>query len=187
MKQPTSSMQADSDDGPPNFDALTPIGDLVAGERTRDDFFDAVLGLDAPATAGEVADRAGHGVDAAREYLAWFERLGVVIKITESPATYERNDAYLRWRRVQRLQHEYTTEELLDTLGTATENAESYAAEFDATVPADVSIADHAAATDQSVEEVWDTLTAWRTARRQVDLLERAITVADTAEQQSAV
>jgi len=38
MKQPESSLRADSDEEPPDFDALTPIDDLVAGERTRDDF-----------------------------------------------------------------------------------------------------------------------------------------------------
>lgn len=187
MEQPHASMRADSDEQPPDFDALVPIDDLVAGERTRDDFFDAVLGLDTPSTASEVADRAGHGVDAAREYLAWFERLGVVTKVSESPATYERNAAYLAWRRVQRLQREYTTDELLDQLQIATEATEEYAAEFDAATPDEVSIASHAAATDQSVETVWETLSAWRTARRRIDLLERALAVADTADQQSAV
>jgi len=187
MKQPKSSLRANSDKKPPDFDALTAIDDLVAGERTRDDFFDAVLGLNEPATAGEVADRAGHGVDAAREYLAWFERLGVVTKVTESPATYERNAAYLEWRRVQRLQREYTTDKLLTQLQTATEAAEEYAAEFDAAAPDDVSIADYAADTDQSVEAVWETLSAWKTAHRRIDLLERAIMAADATEQQSAV
>lgn len=187
MKQPNSSLRADSDEEPPDFDALTPIDELVSGERTRDDFFDAVLGLNEPATAGEVADHAGHGVDAAREYLTWFERLGVVTKVTDSPATYERNNSYLRWRRVQRLQQEYTAEELLDQLRTATETADSYAAEFDAAAPDEVSITDHAAVTDQSVEAVWETLTAWRTARRRIDILEQAITAADATDQQSAV
>jgi len=110
-----------------------------------------------------------------------------VTKVTDSPVTYERNDSYLRWRRVQRLQQEYTAEELLDQLRTATETADSAATEFDAAAPDEVSITDYAAATDQSVDKVWERLTAWRTARRRIDLLERAITAADAAEQQSAV
>jgi len=56
-------------DGPPDFGALTPPDEVVRGNRTRDDFFDAVLGLDEPAPASEVAELAGRGVDAAREYL----------------------------------------------------------------------------------------------------------------------
>jgi len=79
-------------------------------------FFDAVLALDSPATANDVAELAGHGVDAAREYLDWFERMGIVTQVTESPATYERNQEYLNWRRVQKLRQEYATEELLDLL-----------------------------------------------------------------------
>lgn len=187
MKEPSASVTADGDKPTPAFDTLTPIDELTRGERTRDDFFDAVIGLDSPATASEVADRAGHGVDAAREYLAWFERLGVVTKVTESPATYERNTAYLRWRRIQRLQTEYTTDELLAQLQTATEADEKYATEFDTDTPDSVSIAGYAADTDQSVETVWETLSAWKTARRRIDLLERAIVAADAAEQQSAV
>jgi len=75
----------------PTSRALTPPEELVCGDRTRDDFFDAVLALDSPATANDVAELAGHGVDAAREYLDWFERMGIVTQVTESPATYERN------------------------------------------------------------------------------------------------
>lgn len=187
MKEPSASVTADGDEPSPDFDALTPIHKLTRGERTRDDFFDAVLGLDTPATASEVAERAGHGVDAAREYLAWFERLGVVTKVTDSPVTYERNTAYLRWRRIQRLQTEYTTDELLAQLQTVSEAAEEYTEKFDADTPEAVSIASQAADTDQSVEAVWETLSAWQTARRRIDLLERAITAADTADQQSAV
>jgi hypothetical protein len=105
MEEPDADRRADPDERAerPDFDALTPPDDLVRGKRTRDDFFDAVLGLDSPATASEVAERAGHGVDAAREYLEWFERLGVVTRITETPATYERNQAYLNCRPVQSL------------------------------------------------------------------------------------
>jgi hypothetical protein len=72
MEEPRPELEADTDErrDMPDFDALIPPEGLVSGDRTRDDFFDAVLGLDSPATAGEVADLAGHGIDAAREYLS---------------------------------------------------------------------------------------------------------------------
>jgi len=178
MEEPRSDLKADVAEGvePPDFDALTSPEDLVRGERTRDDFFDAVLGLDSPATASDVADLAGHGVDAAREYLEWFERLGIVTQVTESPATYERNQAYLNWRRVQTLRARYATEELLDFLKTESERVETLAGEFDVTSPDEVSISQYAAETDHSIEEVWERLSAWKTARRRVTLLERALT-----------
>lgn len=178
MDDPRSDLKTDSDDRaePPDFEALTPPADLVRGERTRDDFFDAVLGLTSPATASDVAERAGHGVDAAREYLDWFERMGIVTQVTDSPATYERNQAYLNWRRVHTLREEYTTEELLDLLQTQAERAEALANEFGVESPDAISIAQYAAETDQSIEAVWERLTAWKTARRRVRLLDRALT-----------
>jgi len=176
MEDPGSDIQADTDERVPNFDALTPPEEVVRGDRTRDDFFDAVLGLDDPATASEVAERAGHGVDAAREYLDWFERMGIVTKVTDSPATYERNQEYLNWRRVQTLRREYTTEELLDLLRSESERADALAAEFDAESPTGVSITQYAAASDQSIEAVWEQLSSWETALRRVSLLERALT-----------
>jgi len=191
MDDPRSDLTASQDEQSeaPDFDALTPPSELVGGDRTRDDFLDAVLGLDAPATAGDVADRAGHGVDAAREYLEWFERLGIVTQVTESPATYERNQEYLNWRRVQTLRTEYTTDELLDHLQTEADRVEKFKSEFAATSPDNVSIASHAAKTDRPIEEVWERLSAWRTARRRMSLLERALTTAsdDTADSRSAV
>ena len=101
MKEPRPELTADADErrDPPDFDALVPPEELVSGDRTRDDFFDAVLGLDSPGTAGEIADLAGHGVDAAREYLEWFERMGIVTQVTDAPATYERNQECSHRRR----------------------------------------------------------------------------------------
>ena len=177
MDEPRSDLKADAGEraDAPDFDGLTPPEELVRGDRTRDDFFDAVLGLDSPATVSKVAELAGHGVDAAREYLEWFERMGIVIQVTESPATYERNQEYLNWRRVQRLRKEYASEELLDLLETESERAKKLEQEFDATSPDEVSITHHAEATDQSIEAVWERLSTWRTARRRVALLERAL------------
>ena len=171
----TEQMADDGDRNRPDFDALAPSESVVRGERTRDDFFDAALAIDKPATASEVADLAGRGVDAAREYLAWFERLGVVTRVTDSPATYRRNQAYLDWRRVQRIREEHTSDRLVELLETETERAAEYADRFDAESPDDVSITAHASATDRSVEAVWEDLSTWRTARRRIGLLERAL------------
>jgi len=175
MEEPRKEGSPGAPDEVPDFDALTPPGELVRGDRTRDDFFDAVLTLTSPATATDVAERAGHGVDAAREYLDWFERMGIVTQVTESPATYRRNQAYLNWRRVQTLRDEYATEELLDLLKTETERADTLKAEFGAELPERISITEYASEADQSIEAVWERLSAWHTARRRVALLERAL------------
>lgn len=178
MEEPRRELRANADERAeaPDFDALTPIEELVRGDRTRDDFFDAVLGLDSPATAGDVAELAGRSVDAAREYLEWFERMGIVTQVTESPATYERNQSYLNWRRVQRLRKNHTPEELLEHLKTESKRAAELADEFGTETPSEILISEYALATDQSIEDVWERLSSWNTARRRVTLLERALT-----------
>lgn len=113
--------------------------------------------------------------------------MGIVTQVTESPATYERNQEYLNWRRVQTLRKEYTTKALLDLLESEVERTETFEGEFDATSPDAVSIAQYAEETDRSIEAVWEQLSAWRTARRRVMLLERALATGDSADLQSAV
>lgn len=159
----------------PDFDALVSPEELVRGNRTRDDFLDAVLGLDSPATIDEIANHADHGRDAAKEYLEWFDRMGIVTRVTNSPVTYERNQEYLIWRQVQQLREQYTIDDLLEFLQTETEQDEIYRETFDAESPATVSISAHAADTDRSIESVWDALSAWKTTRRRITLLERAL------------
>ena len=191
MEEPSAEIRQDSEkeDDRRDFGALTSPEEAVRGDRTRDDFFDAVLGLDEPATASEVAELAGRGVDAAREYLEWFERLGIVTQVTETPATYRRNQEYLNWRRVQHLQKEYSPDELVTFLKTETEREEIYSERFDAESPDAVSITATASATGQSVQDVWEDVSAWKTTRRRITLLERALTKrrGDAANERTAV
>ena len=177
MEDPRPELTADADErrDAPDFDVLVPPDELVSGDRTRDDFLDAVLGLDRPATTSEVADLAGHGVDAAREYLEWFERMGIVTQVTDSPATYERNREYLNWRRVQQLRNQYDDDELLGFLEDAAGRDQSFAETFDVGSPDAVAITGHAADTGRSVEAVWQDVSAWKTTRRRIRLLERAL------------
>lgn len=189
MDEPRSDLKANDHTVPPDFDALTPPEELVRGNRTRDDFFDAILELNTPTTVSDIADHAGHGADAAREYLEWFERMGIVTRVTESPITYKRNQEYLNWRRVQRLQKQYATDELLKFLSAETERDEEYTNMFDVDSPDTVSIAGHASQTDRSVAAVWEDVSAWKTTRRRISLLERALKAdsGDSAEEQPAI
>lgn len=191
MEEPRPDLTAEDEEREelPDFDDLVSPEALVRGERTRDDFFDAVLGLHSPATAAEVADRAGHGIDAAREYLEWFERMGIVTRVTDSPATYERNQEYLNWRRVQRLRDGYDEDELLEFLKAAAERDDSFAEAFGVDAPDDVAITAYASDVGRSVESVWEDVSTWKTIRRRIALLERALQPGadDTADQRPVV
>lgn len=187
MDEPRPDLKAGEEEVSPDFDALTSPEALVRGERTRDDFFDAVLQLDTPATVGDVAELADHGTDAAREYLDWYERMGIVTQVTESPATYRLNREYLTWRRVQRVKEAYDPGELVEFLEAASERDQEYAEEFGTDSPEEVSPAERAAESGESIEEVWEALSAWKTTRRRVDILERAMVDADSSGRRHSV
>lgn len=190
MEEPRPELRADAAEraDSPDFDALSDPSELVRGERTRDDFFDAVLGLAEPTLVSEVAERAGRGVDAAREYLEWFERMGIVTQVTDSPATYQRNQSYLNWRRVQTLRDEYSTEALLDFLEAEMDRIDAFVETYEVSSPDAVSISTEMTESDRSLESIWEDLSEWRTARRHVLLLERALSSErETGDRQAAV
>lgn len=189
MKAPRDDHKAGVDERsePPDFDALTPPAELVRGDRTRDNFFDAVLGLTTPSTVEEVAERADHGRDAAREYLEWFEGMGVVTRVSDSPRTYKRNGAYFTWRRAHQLREEYSTEKLLSLLATETDRDEAFRETFGVSSPSTISISEHATETNQSVESVWSELSDWQTTRRRIELLETALRSPSEESTQSTV
>ncbi|GAA0254441.1 DUF7342 family protein [Haladaptatus pallidirubidus] len=72
---------------------------------------------------------------------------------------------------------------------TETERAETLAGKFDVASPTEVSLSNHATDTGQSVEEVWEDISAWKSSRCQITLLERALTTdsGDAACQRTAV
>lgn len=182
MKEPADDLKAapEDRDAAPDFDALTPPEDLVRGERTRDDFFDAVLQLTEPATVDEVADLADHGPDAAREYLEWFDRMGIVKRVGSNPAMYRRSDEYLLWRRAERLRERYDPGEIADMLATEVDRADEFEATFGVSTPDAVRVSSYATETDQSIEAVWTRLCEWQTTQRRIDLLERALSTDDS-------
>lgn len=181
MDEPDTTLRADSEErsDAPDFDALVSLDELVSGDRTRDDFFDAVLQLDDPATVEEVAKLADHGRDAAREYLEWFVRMGIVKQVGDSPATYRLNREYLTWRRVQRIRDEHDPEELIKHFEVETKRERDFASQFGVERPGQVRLSEYTETTDTSIEDAWMQLSAWRTTRRRITLLERALATTD--------
>ncbi|MEF8839999.1 MAG: hypothetical protein V5A62_00030 [Haloarculaceae archaeon] len=95
--------------------------------------------------------------------------------VTDSPATYERNQEYLNRRRVQRLREQYNADELLEFLTAAAEREDSFAEAFGVDAPDEVAITAYASGAGRSVESVWEDLSTWKTIRRRIALLERAL------------
>lgn len=160
----------DADEEPPDFDDWRPPEDVVSSGPTRERLLDVVLALRDPTKVSEVADRASCGTETARDYLEWFETMGIVRRVGERPARYERNDAYLRWRRVERVRRTHTEAEIVDALASTVDAIERYRDEFDADAPEDVSLLD----ADRDVEAVWEAVARWQTLERRAEVLDAA-------------
>ncbi|QGX94790.1 transcriptional regulator [Haloplanus rallus] len=152
-------------DGPPPFDR--PFDD----EDTKQRVYGAILHAREPMTAAEIAERADCSTESARTHLAFYADLGIVIHHDGRPARYERNDDYFKWRRVNKLAHDHTVEELQARVSELTNQIESYRDEYDADSPADVNVLAYDA---EAVDDVYADLGAWATAIEERRFHERA-------------
>lgn len=172
---PEDVRQAAADEEAPDFDAWDDPADLVSGDRTRDDFLDVALQLREPTPIGEIAECAGRGADAAREYMEFFESIGIVRSFSGRPTRYQVNRNYLRWRRVERLRNEYTESELIERLTEMNDLVETYRDQFDASSPGDVSLTGYVDESRRDTESVWNDLSDWKSAEVRRGLLEAAL------------
>lgn len=164
----------DGEESPPNFDSLTSPESLLKGGPIRERLLDVVVGLRRPTKVSTIADRADCDTETAREYLRWFDEMGTVQRHDGRPVRYERNDAYFRWRRIDRLRNEYTEQEIVDMLTDVLEQIDTYRKQFGATHPDEVSLVDATREQDLSTEAAWEALSQWETRERQATLLDAA-------------
>lgn len=131
---PKSNDTPSSDhDGPPAFDPV--FEDASAEERV----YAVVLQIREPTPVSELTERADCDRATARKYLDWFAELSIVTKYnTQQPVTYERNEAYFEWRRINEIAQEYTIDELRDRVGTIRDRILTYQETYNATTPSTV-------------------------------------------------
>lgn len=161
---------ADPDEEPPDFYDWAPPEEVVSDQPTRERLLDVVLQLREPAKVSEVADRATCGTETARDYLEWFASMGIARQVDDSPARYERNEEYLRWRRVEGIRATHTEPEIVDALASTVDAIESYRAEFGVESPEAASLRDG----DRDVESASEAVSRWKTLERRADLLDAA-------------
>lgn len=162
---PTDSSQ----DGPPSFE------DAFRGDDVEQRIYGTILQTREPTTAGAIAERVDCDPKTARKYLRWFADLGIVTRHDGHPVTYERNDAYFEWRRVNQLATEHSVEELQQRVQALTARIAAYEDTYDAATPAAVdAVAAAAASDDRTIDGVYSDLSDWATARDERDRYERA-------------
>jgi len=161
-----------------------PSDSSIADEReewhgsqdTRGRIRSVATGLQEPATAATVADRAGCSTNAARKHLDALVDLGVVRRVEDGGSRYVRNDAYFRWRRANELVTTNSIDSLLDELAALESREEEFRERFDAATPEDVDIPDDGSHRD--IETRLETLSEWQTIRDAIDRHKEALRIA---------
>ena len=164
----------DGEESPPNLDELESLDTLLRDGPIRERLLDVVVGVRTPTKVSTIAERADCGTETARDYLAWFDEMGMVQRHDGRPVRYERNDAYFQWRRIDRIREEYSEREIVDSLDDTLNQIEDYRAQFDATHPDEVSLVDATREQNLSTEEAWEALSEWETLERRATLLDAA-------------
>lgn len=160
------------DESPPDLTKLESPEALLNDGPIRERLFDVVTALRTPTKVATIAERAECDTETARDYLEWFDEMGMVHRQDGRPVRYERNDAYFQWRHIDRIREAHSKQEIVDMLGAIIDEIEEYKTQFDAEHPDDVSLVE--ASHDQSTEAAWDALSEWQTLERRATLLDAA-------------
>ena len=152
-----------------------PFDDVFHGEDVEQRIYGTILQAREPTTASSMAERAECDPKTARKYLRWFANLGIVKQHGGHPTTYERNDAYFEWRRINALASTHTVEELQESVRELTSQISKYEELYDAETPAAVNaVATAEASDDRTIDDVYADLGNWITAKEERRLYERA-------------
>ena len=162
----------DGKESPADLDAFESPDALLTGGPIRERLLDSIVTLRTPTKVSTIADRADCDTETARDYLAWFAEMGMIRRYEGRPVRYERNDAYFRWRRINRLREAYSESEIVEMLSDVLEEIDAYRKRFDADAPDDVSLM--TASRTMSTEAAWEALSEWETLERRAELLDAA-------------
>lgn len=136
--------------------------------------YDVITGTTEFVTASDIADSADCSDDGARDALGQLVEMGVAEKRDGRPATYRRNDAYFRWKRVEDLATNNSVAELRAHIDELVAEDESFQERFDAPDPDAVSPSTFETHDHGEIHDQWDALTRWRTVRRDLKILQQA-------------
>lgn len=146
-----------------------------ADRTTFQRVYDILVGTQTFLPAGEFAERADCSETAARNALEQLSEMGIAERRDGRPARYRRNDSYLQWKRIESLAREQSKEELTERLDELIAEDEAFQARYGVPEPAAVSAADLPVEDHDAVHERWENVSEWRTVRRDIRLLRRAV------------
>lgn len=149
-----------------------------ADRTTFQRVYDVLVGLPEPATAADVAKSANCSETAARRSLAQLVEMGIAESTGGRPRRYGRNDSYFRWKRIENLARDHSITALQEKLDELLDRDTELREMYEVPAPDAVSLAD---VTDHDeFHERWDDVTEWRTVRRDITVIRRAIDRAES-------
>ncbi|MDZ7701651.1 MAG: hypothetical protein U5J98_06050 [Halobacteriales archaeon] len=155
--------------------------DRWQGDRTTfQRVYDVLVATREFLTAAEFAERADCSENGARRALEQLAEMGIASRQDARPARYRRNDSYFTWRRVESLAREYTAEELRERIAELIQDDEAFQEAYGVPEPDAVSTDDLPVDDHEALHERWEDLQEWRTVRRDIRLLRRAIQRAES-------
>lgn len=151
-----------------------------ADRTTFQRVYDVLAGTTESETAQQFAERASCSENGARRALEQLVEMGIADQSGDRPVRYRRNPSYFRWKRVETLAREHSPNDLRERLDDLLETDRAFQDAYgvpdpDAVVVADESVDDH-----DAIHDRWDDLTEWRTVRRDLTLIQRALQRAES-------
>jgi DNA-binding transcriptional regulator GbsR (MarR family) len=143
--------------------------------------YDVLVGSQTFLTAQEFADHANCSETGARAALEQLVEMGIAERQDGRPASYRRNESYLQWRRIESLAREYSPDELRTRVDELIAEDEAFQEAYGVPDPNAVSTDDIAVDDHDTLHEHWEDVSEWRTVRRDIRLLRRAVDRAETA------
>ena len=142
--------------------------------------YDVITGVTDYAPASDIAERAECSPDGARDALTQLTEMGVVDQRGSRPAEYRRNESYFEWKRVETLADEHTEGELEERLDDLLEEDADLQQSFGVPDPDAASVARIEDGDHEAVHDRLESLSRWRAIRHDIELLQRAVSRADT-------
>ncbi|WP_458206706.1 DUF7342 family protein [Haladaptatus sp. NG-SE-30] len=161
----------DDDHGPPESDFSEGLADRLENAPADERVYRIALELTDPTRVTDVAERADCSKNAARRHLKRLVEIGVLTQVTKNPATFERNEAYFEWRRLNRLS-ELSEQEYKERLGNLLAENEAYKETYDVSNPDAIDPLEYGEYGDP--EQVWLDVNNWEAIRREIRDLRRA-------------
>ncbi|AEH35980.1 DUF7342 family protein [Halopiger xanaduensis] len=163
-------------DGPPDDSTA----DWADGRTTFQRVYDVLVGTTDSASAGQFAEWAECSENGARAALEQLVEMGIATRTDSRPATYRRNPSYFRWKRIERLADDHDASELRARLEELLADDRALQEKYDVPDPDAVPVDETAVADHEKLHERWDDLSEWRTIRRDITVLQRAVQRAES-------